>query len=407
MRLVPVVMLWVAAAAGASGQSLSLRAAVDRAVRQHPMLAAQDQEIAAAQGLRVQAGLRPNPTLNLQSENTRFYGTPTFRYGQNAETFAFLQQTFLTAGKRDRRVEFAETEVRMAQLERELAARQIGFRVKAAYWQAVGAQKQRELLLDTLETYARILQYHEVRVREGATAEADLIRVRLEFERLEIAASDAELEAERARIGLYREMGQKQYPRETLSEPLEQGALELPAYNVEAALENRTEMKIARQARQQSVAGIGLQRSLARPDVSGLFGYKRTEGFNTLIAGLQMDMPLRDRNQGNVAAAEARLRVADATLAATEAIVQAEAGIALRQVELRRRQLGQTIGSLRANARESSEIALAAYRHGGWELLRLLDAQRQRIEVEQMYYRLLTEYQVSRVTLEAALGMEP
>jgi outer membrane protein, heavy metal efflux system len=116
---------------------------------------------------------------------------------------------------------------------------------------------------------------------------------------------------------------------------------------------------------------------------------------------------VRDRNQGNVAAAEARLRVADATLAATEAIVQAEAGIALRQVELRRRQLGQTIGSLRANARESSEIALAAYRHGGWELLRLLDAQRQRIEVEQMYYRLLTEYQVSRVTLEAALGMEP
>jgi outer membrane protein TolC len=58
-------------------------------------------------------------------------------------------------------------------------------------------------------------------------------------------------------------------------------------------------------------------------------------------------------------------------------------------------------------ADESARIALAAYREGGADLLRLLDAQRVRIELETLYYRTLSEYRQSIVALETAMGVNP
>jgi len=60
-----------------------------------------------------------------------------------------------------------------------------------------------------------------------------------------------------------------------------------------------------------------------------------------------------------------------------------------------------------AGANESVEIARAAYREGGTDLLRLLDAERTHIELEVLNVRMLTEYRQSLVTLETVLGGNP
>ena len=225
---------------------LTMREAVSRALAGHPLMAAGEHRVAASEGQRRQAGLAPNPTFSFQSENVRFSGNPGFRYWQDTDTFALLQQTFETKGKRKRRVESASLEVQRVELERELLGKLIANRVKRAYWAAAGAQRIHELLLETAKNFLLIVEYHEVRVREGAMAEADLMRIRLENERIALAANNASLEGERARIQLFREMGQEDIPDALEFEPLTVPAGDAASVDVSQALEQRTGMKLAR-----------------------------------------------------------------------------------------------------------------------------------------------------------------
>lgn len=392
-------------AAGAQTE-LSLKDAVEEALRSNPLLDIGRDRIVVAEGLRQQAGLRFNPKLVLQSENTRPYGNPSFVYPRDTDNFAYLQQTFETAGKRDRRMEVAAAGVKRTELERELLGRQIAGRVKQSYWLAAGASQSEQLLSANLRNFLRIVEYHEIRVKEGAMAEVDLIRVRLEGERLEIALTQASLDAERAGIQLQREMGRREFPRLRLVEVLE-GLVGDPAGTVEEALERRVEMKLARQQVEVARAGLRLQQSASRPNVDVLFGYKRTTGLDTMLGGVQVDLPFLNRNQGNIAAALGEIKAAESSLGATEALIRAEVNASRREYEIRKRQVGESLRAMRDKADESARIAEAAYREGGTDLLRLLDAQRLRIETQLLYFQSLAAYRQSVAALETAFGVEP
>ena len=86
---------------------LTLADAIAQALKDSPLLSVASAHISAAEGLRKQAGLSPNPRLIVQLENARFWGNPPFSYPQDTATYAFLAQTLETGGKRNRRVELA------------------------------------------------------------------------------------------------------------------------------------------------------------------------------------------------------------------------------------------------------------------------------------------------------------
>lgn len=360
-----------------------------------------------AEGLRRQAGLTFNPRLVLQSENTRPYGNPSFVYPRDTDNFAYLSQTFETGGKRDRRVELASASLRRTELERDLTARQIAGRVKFAYWAAVGARQAEHLLRENLGNFQKIIEYHEIRVKEGAMAEVDLIRVRLEGERLEIALTQAMLEAERTRVHLLREMGRREFGMVDYAEPLDLSQVPEIAASIDEALGRRLEMRLAKQIVEGARSNLRLQQTVAKPNVDVLFGYKRTIGLDTMLGGVQFDLPFLNRNQGNIAAGQAEIRAAESSLAATDALIRAEVSAAQREYEIRRRQVGDSMRTMREKADEAARIAEAAYREGGTDLLRLLDAQRLRIETQLLYYQALAGFRQSAAALETALGMEP
>jgi len=391
-----------------SAQStLSLKEAAEQALAGHPALQAEAGRVTASEGVRLQAGLRPNPRFTFQTENLRANGTPPFSFSRDADTYAYLTQPIETAGKRARRIDVAEAGVRRAQLEMDLVRRQIAARVKSAYWSAAGAQKIRGLLRENVRTFQQIVEYHEIRVREGAMAESELLRVRLEHDRLAISGNSAALDAERARIQLFREMGRAEFPETELTDPLESPPPAEIELSVAAAIANRAEVRLARLLVERAQAVLRLERAAARPDFDALFGYKRTSGFNTVLGGVIVELPVAKRNQGSIAAAEAEVRVLEADLAVAEANVRAEVTAARTENQIRRRQVSESLGPLRSRAQESSRIALAAYREGGTDLLRLLDAERLRVDTELLYYQTLTQYKQSEAALETALGVAP
>lgn len=384
--------------------ALSLADAVSRAMEAHLLLRAAAARVNVAEGLKLQAALRPNPRLFLQSENTRFSGSPGFAFGRDADSFAYAGQVLETAQKREKRAQYYSHGVHRSELERDLTAYQMAYRVSVAYWTALGASWHHSVLRAALANFERIVQYHRDRVREGAVAEADLLRVQLEYERLELSVRSADQEATRGRMLLFREMGVPDPGLVQFSEKID-SLWEVDGTEASQTLEQRADLKLLRQIRSQADANVVLQRAYRRPDPEFIAGYKRTAGFNTVLAGVQINLPLRNKNQGAIASALAEVRAADAVARAASAFAEAEIQAARATYESRLSIITNTFPPLRQKAGEGASIAQAAYMEGGTDLLRLLDSERVRIETDVLYYRALVDYQLSVVELRNALGI--
>lgn len=390
---------------------LTLSDAVSEALKGNPLLATAAARVNVAEGLRQQAGLGPNPRLTLQSENARAWGTPPFSYGRDADTLALLTHTFEMGGKRGRRVELASANVRLSEIESELQRRQVVSRVSAAYWTAAGAARGRDLLLQEAASFERVVQFHRDRVREGAAPEVDLLRIEVERDRLLASARTAAQDAERARIALFREIGKTEFPPVEFADALEQANPVVPL-PLDQILLRRPEMQLARQSIEQAHANLRLQQANARTDPDVQVGYKRTAGlsatgpaaFNTVYGSIQIPLAIRNRNQGQIAAAVADIRASESSLAATTALVRAEVESATLDYQSRQKLLAETLRPMRDRADEVYRIAEAAYREGGSDILRLLDAERTRIETQLAYIRTLADLQQSAVAVATAQG---
>jgi len=386
---------------------LSLADAISTALRSRAVLQASAEQVAVADGLKRQAGLFPNPEFQFQNENLR----PGQTYTRDVDTLALINQPLDILGKRRERVAAAEETRGRAQADHQLARWQLAQRVKLAYWTARGAQEVRNVWNTTQENFQKIVDFHAARLSTGAIAEQDFLRVRLEGERLKISYDLSALDADKARLELYREMGRTDFADAVLTESLESSA-EVTPVGVEQVLARRADIQAARAALRQAEANVRLQEVNARPDLNATAGYKRTQlpdaltGVNTILASIRITLPFIDKNQGNRAAAEAEVRRQRNLLSEAEATVRADYAAALQEYEFRRQEYRTRLQPLREHAEEITRIAAAAYNEGGTDLLRLLDAQRAGVEAELVRTEGLVAFRQSIARLESAEGIE-
>lgn len=395
------------AAAGAQ-VALSLSDAITRALAAQPVLKAAAERIAAARGLREQAGTLPNPDFVFQNENLR----PGQSYARDVDTMTYVTQPLELFGTRAARLAVADDDVARAEADYQTARLETARQVSLIYWAARGAQDSRDLLRSTAETFARIVDYHTAQLSVGAIAEQDVLRVQLEGERLAIAANVAALNAQRARIQLLKAMGAPADENVTLADALDAGAIDVRIAPVADVVANHPAVAAARAALIEAQARARLQAVAARPTIGAIAGYKRTllpdhaDGMNTAVAGVTMTLPLFDRNEGNRAAADAEVRRAQDLLDAAQAGVRADYEDARQNYELRRTTFAALLAPLREHAATIASIAQAAYTRAGTDLLRLLDAQRAQLDADAAWVQGMVEFRQSIVNLEAAEGLE-
>ena len=389
--------------------TLTLQQAINDALESSAALRAEGERVSVAQGLEKQSRSIANPTFQFENQNLR----PGQTYSLDVDTYAFLSQPLDILGKRKQRIAVARQNVASTQAEYELARRRLIENVKRSYWEARGAQEIREVLRATLENFQGIVNYHSAQFQVGAIPEQDLLRIRLESERLQIDANLALLEATRTRIELQRQMGLSEFPQLALNEPLDSNMSAIAPLDIQQVLEQRLEVRAGKAALEEAQAKAKLEDVSARPDLSILYGYKRTQlvdtntGTNTALAGIQITLPVTDRNQGNRAAAAAGVQRQQQLLTQTEAEVRADYYGAIQEYDLRRREVADTLQPLREHGATISQIAQQAYQQGGTDLLRLLDAQRARLDAELAWVKGMVQYQQSVVNLQAAEGVSP
>lgn len=386
---------------------LTLQEAISKALASRAALRAEAERVSIAQGLARQSRLVANPTFQFENQNLR----PGQTYSRDVDTYAYLTQPLDILGKRRQRIAVASQGVASSQAEYELARRQIVRDVKHAYWEVRGTQEIREILKATVENFQDIVDYHFAQFNAGAIPEQDLLRIRLESERLQIDANLAAIEAARSRVELQRQMGQAEFPELLLTETLDSNESPISPLDIQQVLEQRLEIRVAKAALEQAQAKAKFEDVYARPDLSILFGYKRTQlvdtntGTNTALAGVQITLPFTDRNQGNRAVAAAEVHRQEQLLMQAEAEVRADYFGARLEYDLRRHEVVDTLQPLREHGATISDIAQQAYQQGGTDLLRLLDAQRARLDAELTWVKSMVQYQQSIVSLQAAEGV--
>jgi cobalt-zinc-cadmium efflux system outer membrane protein len=397
---------------------VTLDDAIARALDHEPSLRAARAEVAVVRGLRVQAGLRPNPSVSFSQQNE-----PA---GTDKQTRAEVQwplDVFRKAG----RVQVAERQIEVTQQSVADRERQLAVDVRMKYGEVAAAVRVLSVSDDLLAATVRQQALVSARVDEGAAPPLERGVLRVEVQRLEGDRFLQAGQAERALIELKRLLGMAPDEGLTLRNPLEQlvqreTAQPLTADAAESSA-TRPDVLEAQARVGVSDAQINRARRDGRPDVS-LFGmYMRMDAgfpqrafgelgdlervrdvFHYVSAGITVTVPVLNRNQGDVAAAQARRLGAGAQLDAARLTAVSEIAAARTRDEHARQALAAYTSDARGLARQNLDVVRQTYELGRVTLFDVLSEQRRYLEVERAYTTALREAYGARQALKQALG---
>ncbi len=391
-------------------RKLSLDECVTQALNKHPLLEAAQARITGADEFKRFVGVRPNPSITIQTENWRAWQQPPFTFGTDIDVFVYGSQRIETAGKAARRTELAERQLNQTQTEIDTLKRQLRQEVIRRFWIALQNQTLLSIVRENHNDLSGLVQYNTTRLKEGYISEWELIRVRLEQQTLLNQEASVGLELERAKLDLLKAMGDVRFDTNfQLAEPNTTGSalltMELEKLRIEA-LAKRPELVSLRAKVESERANLKLQQANARPDLEVSAGYKRTGGFNTALAYVTIPLPVFNKNRAEIGRATAAITSAELQLMAEENYIRAEIEMAHRASRKLAERLGEMQKDFLQRADESRNIALVAYREGAADLYKLLEAQRARNEARLLYHRTELELQLALAELALAAGKE-
>jgi cobalt-zinc-cadmium efflux system outer membrane protein len=151
---------------------------------------------------------------------------------------------------------------------------------------------------------------------------------------------------------------------------------------------------------------IAAERARRYPDVAVSAGYKRTAGIDTLVVGVAMSVPLFDRNDAAVARA---LGTEQSAAADRDALIQqlsVDAASLLRAAAAISAQAANADDELLGPAEEVRAAALAAFREGSTDVLKVIDAERVYTDVRRAAVDLRLDALLTTIEARFALGEE-
>jgi len=399
-----------------AGGQLTVEEAVARALAENPELRALRTEIDAARGRLRQAGLRPNPMLELGGQKNVT--------GPDNNVNVGLSLPLDLNGRKEGRVGVAEREIEMKQAQVSDRERRLAAEVRMKAGELLAVRRNLDVTRDLLETNRKALGLIRERVRRGAAPALDESLLLVEVNRLE--ASLGILDSRVEILGFQLKLLAGMPPSEALalqgelnSRPV---ALDRTA-GLQRALAGRPDLVIARAEAAMARAKIRKEEAEGRWDASVNVGYMRQDfgfGLNGLTdrggtrpiqdtfhyvgGGVTITLPVRNRNQGNIAAAEAEAQGADRKREAAELTIRQEVTAAFTQLEAAQRSLEIYTRGVRDVAQRNLGVVRQTYELGRVPFLEVIAEQRRYIDIELGYTDSLKLVYDANVEIERAVG---
>jgi cobalt-zinc-cadmium efflux system outer membrane protein len=397
-----------------SPSGTSIEKLVEAALASEPGLLAASLSVEAARAREQQADLRPNPTLAV-SRTEEIGGT------DNNTLIGFAWP--LDLWRKSARVSSAERATDVAKAELEDRERLLAADVRLAAGDFLAAVRSLRVTEDRVDATRRLSELVSARVREGAAPPLENGIVAVERSRLESGRALSEARAEMALLEIKRVVGLMPEAELALAEDLENVVVVSAGTPMETTgIEARPDVKAA----DARVAAASARQELAvrggRADASLMASYSRMDAgfpqqgfgpdgtlervrglFHRIELGVSWELPLRNGNEGEIAAtgsekAAAERESARVRLAGAAELAKAEA----REVKVR--EALEIYARVIRQARDNLAVLRESYQLGRTALLDVIAEERRYLEIEDDYTEVLLEVYQAHVDWRRARG---
>ncbi|MCJ0765065.1 TolC family protein [Variovorax terrae] len=412
--------------AAAAAPAIRFRQYLD-AVEQHSLdLAAQRETITAARAGVTVAGVRPDPNLSIGM------GPKEFSSAVNPKPPVArsigLDWTVETGGKRDKRIQAAQSNVRLTEATVEGFRHQLYSDSAGAFAEACRTREALARQQSTLQALSEVVRANEARRKAGDVGGLELLQSRVERDQFQAVVDKARADAQAAQLGLSVPLGRR------FAELFGAGALEcgfeafVPGQDLEAlvrqGLRARDDVLIARAALDSARANEELVQANRHVDPTLGLSYSRTptgpasidadgnlvDGSprsRTLSVTLSIPIPFSRLQRGELI--QAASAVTQAMLGLNQAELKAEADVRVAHTQFlaARDNLRRYRESVLADADRVLEGMRLSYRKGAASLLELLAAQRSADEAYLASLQAQADLASATVQLQLSLGQRP
>lgn len=320
-----------------AAKKLRLQDLEEMALRRNPGLAQATAGVRTAEALRRQAGLYPNPMIGYSGEDIN--RGSVFNYGEHG---VFAEQRLVTGGKLGIQRQLSDQDITLAKAQAEAERFRVLSTVRSLYYQALGEQRLLTVRTQLARLARRAVQTTSELANVGQADRPDLLAVDIEAQRLELGLVQARNALQRTWRQLGAVTGNPQLEPATLEGDLEA----LPKLDFEAELariyDQSPEIRAAQVATSRTELAVRQARASVVPDIIARGGMhynrERLETAGRPVgwqasAEIAVQLPLFNRNQGNIAAARAEAERATLAVERTRLALRSRLASAFREYQ--------------------------------------------------------------------------
>jgi cobalt-zinc-cadmium efflux system outer membrane protein len=393
--LVLVVLLSGDALAQATASSLTLQAAMERALAANPTIAAARlRRPVDVAGLAVaRERLNPEGTLELEKE------TPKQSFG-----LAFPLEL---GGKRAKRIAVGEATIQAGDAALQATIAQVRNDVRRAYFGVLVADARLTLLRDLHDIAVRVRDAAQQRYDAGSAPRLEVMQAQLSLASAENETTGAQSQATAARAELNALLAQPLDASPVLSTTLEPGGPIATPAALDLARAGSTELVALDRQIDAQRARVTLAQALRVPDVTPAATLTRDaapEFDYGWRAGIAVTVPLFTTHRAGVAVEEATLQQLVAEREATLARITGQVSAAVVTLEAQRELYARYRDDIIPQAQQVEQVAQDAYQLGQTGIGALLQALQATRDVRLRALDAVSSFHNALADLERAIG---
>ena len=390
------------------GPVISLEDAIRLALQHNHSLLAARTTIQQSEAEEVTANLRPNPVLLTDAQFLPFFQPDQFSsdYVNNTAQFDLgVSYLFERGKKRQHRLAAAKDATAVTRSQVADSERGLTFSVASQYIGVELAESTLALAQEDLKGFQNSVDIAETRYKDGDISEDDLLKIKLQLLQFQSDVSAAQLARVQGLSDLRQLLGYESVPADydvasTFDyQPVPGNLEEFQA----TALQNRPDLRASQQGVTAANSQFQLQKAIGKRDVTGQVSYTHLQ-FNDLSLFGQVQLPIFDRNQGEIARAGYAVTQAQEQAKFTQGQVLTDVKDAFENLRSNDRIIGLYRSGYLDQAQQSRDISQYAYQRGAASLLDFLDAERSYRSVQLAYRQALASYLLSVEQLREAAG---
>jgi cobalt-zinc-cadmium efflux system outer membrane protein len=403
------VLLAVQASTAQATTLIGLDQAIDLALAHNHALKATRTLIFQNQAQEITANLRPNPVLEADAQFIPIFTPGDFSSDDLdlAQQFDLgLSYLFERGHKRQSRLQAARDQTAVTRAQVTDAERTLAFNVGQQFVSVLLAESTLQFALEDLKSFQTTVDISESQFKAGAISEGDYLKIRLQFLQFQTDVSSARLAKAQALVGLREQLGYDAVPADydvigdLAYQPLKANVEDLQM----KALKQRPDFQAAVLGVTAAQSQIRLAKANGKVDVNGTFDFTHTAGQNTASIFASFQLPIFNRNQGEIARTGYALTQAQESQLSASDTVLSDVGNAYEAIRSNDEIVQLYISGYLKQAQDSRDISEYAYKRGAASLLDFLDAERSYRAAQLSYRQALASYMTALEQLREAVG---